>query len=183
MTTIADRTYTRDEFLRLPDSVGYELIDGYLVERHVSELSSWVAAKILRLLGNEADKTNEVFVYGADLTYDCFPKETVKIRRADVSMIRASRLDGLNDPGCMPIPADLAVEVLSPNDEVYEVNKKVEAYLRAGFGLVWVVDPSTKIVFIHRRDGSIAKLHDTDWISAEDVLPSFRCSVSEFFRP
>jgi hypothetical protein len=63
----ADRTYTLDEFLLLPDSVGYELVDGRLVERNSSENSSRIGARIIFLLGIEAEKTGEAFVYGADL--------------------------------------------------------------------------------------------------------------------
>lgn len=182
MTIIADKTYTHDEFLRLPDSVAYELIDGHLAERNVSETSSWVGARVLRLLGNAADAAGDAYVYGSDLTYDCFPNEGDRMRRADASLIRKTRLEGFADPGYMPIPADLAVEVLSPNDEAYDINRKVEAYLAGGFGLVWVVDPETKIVFIHRPDGSVAKLQETDEITGETALPSFRCKVAEFFR-
>ena len=32
----------------------------------------------------------------------------------------------------MTIPPDLAVEVVSPNDYVYELENKVEEYIRAG---------------------------------------------------
>ena len=81
----------------------------------------------------------------------------------------------------MPIPADLAVEVLSPNDSVYEVNRKVERYLASGFGLVWVVDPEVKIVYVHRSDGTVAKLHETDEITGEAALPGFGRKVAEFF--
>ena len=188
MTMIAEKpslqkTYTRDEFLRLPDSVGYELIDGHLVERHVSAKSSSVAMTIGALLVGEARKTGEARVYGSDLTYDCFQQEGSRQRRGDVSLIRIARLADLeDDPGYMPIPADLVVEVLSPNDEGYQINRKVEAYLAAGFGLVWVVDPNARIAFIHRADGTVTKLHENDEITGETALPGFRCKVAEFFR-
>jgi Uma2 family endonuclease len=179
---VAEKTYTRDEFLNLPDSVAYELIDGHLVERHVSERSSWIGARIIRLLGNEADNTGEACVYGADLTYDCFPDEPRTTRRGDVSLIRAERLKGLDDPGYMPIPADLIVEVISPNDNAYDVERKVEKYLNAGFGLVWVVYPDSRTVLVYRPDGSVNRLHENDEITGEAALPSFRCKVAEFFR-
>jgi Uma2 family endonuclease len=81
----------------------------------------------------------------------------------------------------MPIPADLVVEVLSPNDHVYNVNQKVEQYLASGFKLVWVVDPALKIVYVHREDGTIAKLREDDEITGEAALPGFRRKVAELF--
>ena len=176
------RDFTPEEFLDLPDSVGYEIADGKLVERNVSEESSGVAMRIGYLLQLETDKSREARVYGSDLAYKCFAAWPRNYRRADVSLIRKARLEGLDNPGMMPIPADLVIEVLSPNDEVYDVNKKVELYLSADFGLVWVVDPNARIVFVHRRDGTVAKLHEGDEITGENVLPGFRCKVGEFFN-
>jgi Uma2 family endonuclease len=179
---VAQKEWTEEEFLQLPDSAGYELVDGELVERHVSEESSAVGIRIAFLLQVENEKAREARVYGSDLSYKCFASMPKHFRRADVSLVRKPRLEGLNNPGMMPIPADLVVEVLSPGDEVYAVNQKIELYLANGFPLVWIVDPQVKIVYVHRGDGSVSKLHENDEISGEAALPAFRCQVAEFFR-
>jgi hypothetical protein len=36
-------------------------------------------------------------------------------------------------------------------------------------------------VRIHRADGSLSQLSETDGITGEDVLPGFRCRVGDFF--
>jgi len=179
MTLLApEKALTPEEFLSLPDSVAYELVDGRLVERNASEESSAIAARIVHLLQIETDKTREARVYGADLTYNCIADPSKELCRADASLIRMSRLD---NPGMMPIPADLVVEVLSPNDHVYSVNQKVERYLSSGFKLVWVVDPVLKIVYVHREVGPITKLREDDEITGEAALPGFRRKVAELF--
>ena len=81
----------------------------------------------------------------------------------------------------MPIPADLVVEVLSPQDRAYDVWLKTEEYLANGFKLIWEVHPHTRTVVIHRADGSVAKLHEQDDITGESLLPGFKCKVGEFF--
>jgi Uma2 family endonuclease len=184
MSTVASKTtFTPDDLIHLPDEgVGYELVDGQLVERNVSKESSRIAMQIARLLANEAAKTKEAEVYGSDLGYQCFPDDRNRIRKPDASLVRKERLQSIEpDPGFMPIPADLAVEVISPNDMWYAVSRKVEQYLSADFRLVWIVDPNTRVVVIHRVDGSVSKLHESDEITGEAALPSFRCRVSEFF--
>ena len=46
MNAVATKTtYTPEELLALPDEKDYELVDGHLVERNVSTLSSWVAGR------------------------------------------------------------------------------------------------------------------------------------------
>jgi Uma2 family endonuclease len=81
----------------------------------------------------------------------------------------------------MPIPADLVVEVLSPNDRIKNVDDKVDDYLKAGFSIVWVVNPHWRDVHIYRRDGSVQLLSERDEISGEGALPGFRCKVGAFF--
>ncbi|HWE95587.1 MAG TPA: Uma2 family endonuclease [Tepidisphaeraceae bacterium] len=179
----ATRTYTPEALLGLPDAVSYELVDGRLVERNVSVESSRIAACILYLLKIETSRTNEAIVYGPDLGYQCFPNELDRIRKPDVSAVRTRRMEGMrDDPGYMPIPADLAVEVISPNDLAYEVAAKVEEYLAAGFGVVWVVHPQLRTVTIYKARGIAAVLHEDDEITAEPALAGFRCRVGDFFK-
>src|SRR5260221_6301660 len=80
MTVVADRKYTPDELLRMPNAVAYELVDGRLLERNVSETSSRVAARIAYLLAAHVERTKDVIVYGADLGHQCFPTAPAQIR-------------------------------------------------------------------------------------------------------
>jgi Uma2 family endonuclease len=151
-----------------------------LEERAVSEESSAIASWIQFLLWSEAIKTREARVYDQSLSYQCFGDPSL-LRRPDASVIRRSRLAGLDNPGLMPIPADLAVEVLSPNDLAYKVEEKIELYLTHGFGIVWIVNPQTKIVAIYRADGTIDRLHESDEIALEGILSTFRRKVADLF--
>jgi Uma2 family endonuclease len=81
----------------------------------------------------------------------------------------------------LTIPPDLVAEVVSPNDTADELSEKIEKYLRAGVPLVWVVYPETRLVEIHRQDGSVAKLHESAELSGESIVPGFRCQVSDLF--
>jgi Uma2 family endonuclease len=168
----------------MPDSKGFELVGGQLREKTSSRNSSRVGVAIARWLANEAARTSEAEVYSANLGYNCFPPDTQKeIRLADVSLIRRERLAAIKgDPAYMPIPADLVVEVLSPNDLIREVNDKVEEYLAAGFGIVWIVDPVKKHVMVHRRDGSVSKVHENEEITGVTALRGFRCRVAELLK-
>jgi Uma2 family endonuclease len=77
------------------------------------------------------------------------------------------------------------VEVLSPGDLAYEIDGKIEDYLSAGVRLIWVVNPKTRTLRIHRPAdsplGPIGAASETDMITGEDVLPGFECRVAEFF--
>jgi Uma2 family endonuclease len=176
----ASQTLTIDEFVALPDSVRFELVDGVLVERKpMGALSDFVAMQIVILLG--AATKGIGFVFGPDTTYRCFGDPNTG-RRADVSFIARGRLPGDRIPeGYIAIPPDLAVEVISPNDSAYEVEVKVALYLSHGVDEVWVVYPITRSVNVHRVGQPIDRLAGDAVLHGRGVLSVFETPVSAFF--
>jgi Uma2 family endonuclease len=173
---------TPEELLAMPDGGHYELIDGELKERNASVLSSCVAGKVSKILDNYCDQTGAGIVLESELGYQCIPWKPRRILRADVSFIRADRMseERLSEGFCTIAP-DLAVEVVSPNDLIEELDEKVEEYLRAGVKLVWIVRPAASAVQVFRADGSVSWLRASAEMSGEDVIPGFRCPVEAFF--
>ena len=89
----------------------------------------------------------------------CFPHAPGMVRRPDVSFIRRGRLPGDVSPdGWIKIPPDLAVEVVSPNDVVEELEEKLEDYQKAGIPLVWVIYPKRRKARVFRLDGTDSRL-------------------------
>jgi Uma2 family endonuclease len=173
---------TPEELLAMPDGGHYELIDGEPRERKVSVLSSIVAVNVSTALNAHCAQTGAGVVLDSELGYRCFPWKPGRIRRADVSFIRSDRLskERLSEGFCSIAP-DLAVEVVSPNDLVSELDQKVEEYLRAGVRLVWEVHPEIRAIQVYRADGTAGRFREHDEISGEDVVPGFRCQVGSLF--
>ena len=44
-----------------------------------------------------------------------------------------------------------------------------------------VISPDAETVTVHRADGTVTKLHNTDVLTGEGTLPGFQCKVSELF--
>jgi Uma2 family endonuclease len=183
MSAVAtEARYTPDDLLEMPDAVQYELVDGRLVERNMSALSSLVAMQFGRRIGNYADEAGAGDVFGPDCSYQCFRDDPGKVRKPDVSFITRGRLPvGQLIRGHVRIAPDLAVEVISPNDLYTGIDEKVEEYREAGVRLIWVVNPGTRTVLVHRGDGTTLRLTENAELSGEDVLPGFRCRVSDLF--
>jgi Uma2 family endonuclease len=182
MGTVAEQTYTPEDLLAMPDRKKYELVDGHLVERHMSLLSNWVAGRLLRHVDIFVEKNNLGWAWPTGQGYVCFPESPHKVRFPDVSFVRKSRLpDGLTSEGYIYIPPDLAVEVISPNDLAYEVENEILEYLDAGVALVWEINPEARTVRIYRRDGSTGWLREDGELSGDDVLPGFRCRLVMIF--
>ena len=79
-------------------------------------------------------------------------------------------------------PALLNVEVMSPNDTHVKIMKRVDQQLASGTPLVWVVDCDAENVTVYRPGQAPYIVEADQEITGEDVLPDFRCKVSEFFK-
>ena len=183
-STLAGRVdVTPEELLAMPDGEHYELVNGVPVARTMSLLSARVEAKVIRRLDGHCEKTELGWVLGPTCGYRCFSWKPGKVRRPDASFIARDRLppQELWSEGYVTIPPDLAVEVTSPTDEVYDLEEKVEEYLRAGVRLIWVIHPEVRAIQVIRADGSGLRIRSGGELSGEDVVPGFRCPVDDLF--
>src|SRR5207244_870745 len=78
-------------------------------------------------------------------------------------------------------PALLAVEVLSPNDTMGKVLRRVKEQIRFGTKLVWVLDPDARNVIVYRPGVEQEVVEENEELRGNGVLPDFRCRVAEFF--
>lgn len=81
--------------------------------------------------------------------------------------------------GHVPIAPDLAIEVVSPNDKIYELDEKLEDYHAAGVKLVWVINPNSRIMRIHRLDDTVEQSKENDTLTGDSVLPGFSILVKD----
>ena len=183
--TVAEMTklVTPEELLRLPDNSSMELVDGQIVEKHVSVESSEIEGLFYGRFFSFLMDHPIAKVYPSSLGYQCFDDAPTKVRKPDTSVIRIERIRAMSDPdpGYMPIVPDLAVEIVSPNDLAYEVDAKVQEYLAAGFPLVWVARPLLRTLTVYPLRGRPLIFTADDEITLEAVLPGFRGKVADFF--
>jgi Uma2 family endonuclease len=180
MSATTETLYTPEDLLAMPDGDDYELVDGRLVERNMGAWSVHVGSRLFLMIGQFDPLQRMGWLLMSEASYQAFPKG--KVRRPDLSFICLGRLPEERVPdGHLKIAPDLAVEVISPNDIHYETDQKVDEYLKAGTRLVWVVNPVIRTVLIYRADGSIGGVRESGVLDGEDVIPGFRCAVTDLF--
>jgi Uma2 family endonuclease len=159
----------------------YELVDGRLVEKNMSAKSTFVAGNVAYLLKNHCRSPLTAYVF-AEHSYTCFPSKPRQMRRPDVSLILATRMTAeLFEEGVSTIRPDLVVEVVSPNDLVYDLLEKLDDYRDASVPLVWIVYPPNRRVEIIRADATRSELGPEGELTGEDILPGFHCRVADLF--
>jgi Uma2 family endonuclease len=124
------------------------------------------------------------WLFPPDSGFRCFRDDPNRVRKPDVAFIALDRMPPATyqDEGfCSTVP-DLVVEVTSPNDLHDDVEEKLEGWLAAGVKVVWIVQPITHTVRVHRADGGYAFLRGGDTLTGDNVLPGFACPVADLFR-
>ena len=173
---------TPEAFAFWSDRKLYELVDGRPVERFSGMAAAGVSGTILYLLMTAAKTTGEAQVFSGGLGYDCYRHRPNTVRKPNVTLVRSERLTAIRgDPEFMPLPADLAVEVVSIGRGGGPVMPRVQDHLAAGFGCVGVARLNDGSVTVHRPDRSVPTFTPGQPITAEPALNTFRCDVAAFF--
>ena len=99
----------------------------------------------------------------------------------DVAFVTLARLRGLshNELQSPAFGPDVAVEILSPDDDARDVAAKIDVFLRAGTALVVVVDAPSRTMRTHDL-GGVTVLTAADTFR-HPALPGFELRLGELF--
>jgi len=177
------RPVTADELLAMPDDgYRYELVKGELIRMAPpgSEHGE-VAMNVAGPLHQYVKSNNLGIVYAAETGFK-LESDPDTVRAPDVAFVRRERVEQTGRmPGYRSGAPDLAVEVLSANDRIREVEDKVAEWLAAGARMVWVVSPKLHTITVCRSLTDIVTLTEKDVLDGGDVVPGFQIEVSEIF--
>jgi Uma2 family endonuclease len=184
MSTVTGKSrFTPEDVLRLEGEERFELVDGQLVSIEMSALAAIVTSRINAYVTHYVSPRELGVVLNSEASFQCYTDDPDRIRRPDTSFIERSRMQPEYLEGHIPIPPDLAIEVVSPNDRFYDVQDKVVEYLQAGVRLVWVLNPKTREIHVYPSGGLSTVLKIGDALDGGVVIPGFRCPLAEIFAP
>ena len=162
-----------EQFDALPDDTKAELIDGELIyampanERHNAAqlfiqtvLSLYVVKQGLgRVFTDQFEMRLGLQRFVPDVSF---------VRTAHLDRVLPTRIEG---------PADLVVEVLSPDSAERDRGVKLREYAAAGVQEYWLLDPDAERIEVYGRqpDGAFAALEpDRTGTMASQVVPGLR---------
>jgi Uma2 family endonuclease len=171
---------TVEEFFALPEGRGrYELIDGEAVPKVSPKRFHAGTQKALLMLLNDwaqqhghfypewatvLKRRGEDWVPVPDLTY--------------ISYVRLAQ-DWQEDAAC-PMPPDLAIEIISPDQSFGEMAEKATDYLTAGVPRVWVVDPRARSITVFYPDAA-PRTYTHDMVVTDALFEGLELTVQQVF--
>jgi Uma2 family endonuclease len=164
------------------DGFRYELVKGELRRTPLAGAEhGMVCVNVITKLGPHIKAHNQGVGFGAGTGFK-LASEPDTVRAPDVAFVRHERIpeSGI-DETYWPGAPDLAVEVIGPEDIFEEVEEKIDDWLTAGARAVWVFNSKRRGVSVYRSMTDVTRLSEEDELDGGDVVPGFRCKVSEIF--
>lgn len=168
------------DYLTREDGFKYEWLNGvveqtpYFIEKIRPLIQGNLLLLFYKLLLN--DKVEGGLVAEADLFFDSHH------RRPDLCWLKDEQLNNLSDGGD-EVPA-FVIEVISSNDVMNKVVKKMNDYRAAKVQVVWHIFPHTKEVHIYTgpKLKKMIVCMEGDVCSAAPVLGDFSMDVANVFK-
>jgi Uma2 family endonuclease len=107
-------------------------------------------------------------------------------RSPDAAWVRRERLALLpaaEKRKFIPLCPDFAVELLSPTDDLEDVQMKMDEYIANGALLGWLIDPERRRVYVYRPGRAVEVVEDAAQISGDPELPGFVLDLTEIWEP
>lgn len=177
------KKYTIEDYMKTPDDVRYELIEGELLmtpsplTRHQRAVGKFYIKldNYVTLHG-----LGEVFVCPYDVVLDnenVFEPDVIFVSEENSSIITEANIKGA---------PDLVIEVLSPSTAQRDLIKKKRIYAEYGVKEYWIADPGEKRVELHilnNKQFDLKKSYGQDDVIESVILHGLRIPLKEVFQP
>lgn len=186
MSTVATPLLTADQFhdwCRLPENRDrhFELERGKVIEMsRPGERHGVVCHNVNYVLGAYLRQRRKGRVCAND-TGLILERDPDTVRGPDVFLYDQSQPYERLQSKYSDEPPQLAVEVLSPNDNWGKVLRRVTEFLRRGVAVVWVIDPDNRTATVLVPGQLPQVLEEDDEITGAPAFPDLRLRVAELF--
>ena len=162
----------------------YELVEGEVISKPMSARAFYVASTLNEIFVEWVRRTRAgKWFPESDFRY--LPRARRTVRKPDAAFISNARMADYDlEDAYINVSPDLAVEIISPSDKFYDVDRKLAEFFEAGVRRAWIINPDVPSVRVHRSFEDVTILRPGDELVDEEVLPGFRCPVDALFvRP
>jgi len=177
------KIWTDAELMALTDRNCYELVNGELVDiGNSGALHGYTCSILVMALMNYILPRKLGIILDSSTA---FTMKNGNKRSPDISFVSKEKLQGLTElpDGFLDGAPDLAIEVLSPNNTIAEIDQKIVEYFENGSRLVWVINLKLRYVLVYRSSQEPDRLlKQSDSLDGEDVIAGFTMPLSELFQ-
>ncbi len=178
------RLVMAEELERMPQNDAHvELVKGEIVKMSpAGHEHGEIAGRIFAAIFAFVRQQRLGKVYAAETGF-VLSRNPDTVRAPDAAFVSTERaVQQTRRQGFFVGAPDLAVEVVSPEDTVEELDTKIVEYLEAGTKLVWIAHPRTRTIAVYPSLDQVRVLTANDTLDGGAVLPGFAVAVKEIFE-
>lgn len=137
--------------------------------------------KLIQQLANWTDRD------GSGIGFDSsagFTLPNGSTRSPDASWIKLTKWNSLSaqqKTKFAPICPDFVVELRSPSDNLKMLQDKMQEYINNGVSLGWLIDRTTRQVYIYTPDSEVKSLDNPQTITGEPILSGFVLDLAKIW--
>jgi Uma2 family endonuclease len=108
------------------------------------------------------------------------------IRSPDVAWVKRKRLAALTPQQkekFLPLCPDFVIELRSSSDRLALLQEKMKEYVSNGAQLGWLIDPTTRRVYLYRPDVEPESMQNPTALRGDPVLPKFVLTLQPIWEP
>jgi Uma2 family endonuclease len=108
------------------------------------------------------------------------------MRAPDAAWVRRERLAALTAEQrqrFLPLCPDFVAEIRSPSDRLSVVQAKLQEYIDNGAQLGWLIDPTSRTVYVYRPHRPVERLDNPATLTGDPVLPGFVLELQRIWEP
>ncbi len=158
------------------DGFKYEWNDGELIRFEGIKKKEYYIADLLNLLFVE----KEYHKQGMLLAKTDVMLTGIQMRRPDIAYFTRSQMYEARE-GQDVIP-EFVIEIILPNDDAEQVEKKIVEYFKAGVRVLWKIMPQSEVVYVYTARKIVKICTDDDVCAAAPVLPNFEVMAGGLFK-
>jgi Uma2 family endonuclease len=146
------------------------------------EEHGWLEYALLYFIGNHvvANKLGRVYPGDVIFVLDGSPDNIILSREPDVSFVRRENVQPTK--GFIYRAPDLAIEIMSPSQDLEEMRKKAREYFQYGTEQVWIVLPKEKVIMTNTPKGETKRYGFGEQVPGGDLLPGLLLDVQAVFE-
>lgn len=180
-TAIENKSYTYEDYVRLPEGSPYQLIGGDLIMVPApAPYHQRISRKIEFMLLQHVEKNDlgEVFYSPIDVYFceeDTFQPDIIFILKERSNIIGETKIEGA---------PDLVIEILSPSTAYYDLGRKYKVYEKAGVKEYWLIHPDRKTIEIYINRGDkfqLIQAVEEAGIVKSELLEGFEVALAKIF--
>ncbi len=164
MSTILNKNFTYDDYLKINDEKRYEVIEGVLLVNSAPSSKHQIIINNLGYFITDFVKKNNLgqVIYSP---YDVILGDNVVVQ-PDILYISKEHSKNIKKRGLFGAP-DLVVEIVSPSSLKRDTEDKRNIYRKYGIKEYWIIFPNEEIIEVLELDEGIYKVFD--YASTEDI--------------